>query len=382
MRFTDVIGQQALTRHLARQVQEERAPHAMLLLGPPGAGGLALAFAYAQYLLCEDRQDTDSCGVCVACTKAARLLHPDLHCTYPVVTRKSGEKPVSNDFIKEWRSTMVPNPYLSQYDWLRSIGAENQQGNITARECREIINRLGMKAFEGRCKVQIIWMAEALGNEGNILLKLIEEPPDDTYLILVAEDEELILKTILSRCQVMRLQGIRDEDMVQALMARHEVPEQEAWKMAHLADGNYHAAVQLLGSPAAELQNRFVVWMRALVKGQISVLADWGESMAPLGREQQKAFIRYALHCFREALRMQHLPGMPPRLTDDQLNVAMYIAEHVQLPGMDAIVARLENMHYAIQRNANPKVQFLHLSLEMMDLLKNRVPARVERVRG
>ncbi|WP_315818420.1 hypothetical protein [Paraflavitalea speifideaquila] len=118
----------------------------------------------------------DACGTCASCLKAARLVHPDIHFSYPVIPRKAGDKPVSTDYIQEWREFIVDTPYSNAYDWLQFIGAENKQGNITAYECNEIIRKLNLKSFESGFKILVLWMPEYLGNEGNKLLKLIEEP--------------------------------------------------------------------------------------------------------------------------------------------------------------------------------------------------------------
>ncbi len=214
MLFSEVIGQSEIKTKLRGLVEHNRLSHALLLSAPEGAGGLPLALAFSQFLVCEScfglaDSETDfpaeSCGICPSCVKAAQMIHPDIHYVYPVVVRKPGEKPISADFITEWREFISQYPYGTIFDWLQFIQADNKQGNITAHECNEINRKLSLKSFESGYKILIMWMPEYLRNEGNKLLKLIEEPPPDTLFILVTEDEAQILPTILSRVQIIRL---------------------------------------------------------------------------------------------------------------------------------------------------------------------------------
>ena len=204
MQFAQVIGQDHLRDNLTDMVRRNRLSHALLFLGHEGAGALPMALAFAQYVVCENK-GADACGVCSACVKAGSLVHPDIHFSYPVIPKKSGDKPASSDYGAEWREFISQFPYGNAYDWLQFIGAENKQGNITAQECNEIIHKLSLKSFESGYKILLLWMPEYLGNEGNKLLKLIEEPPADTLFLLVAENESLILPTILSRTQLVKI---------------------------------------------------------------------------------------------------------------------------------------------------------------------------------
>jgi DNA polymerase III subunit delta' len=201
MQFKDVIGQQEVKQHLVEMVQHNRLSHALLFLGREGSGALPLAIAFAQYIVCQKANAkpqpagpslfgepepvaapvamNDSCGVCPSCTKAHALVHPDIHFSYPVVTKKAGTPPLSTDYVAEWREFIQQYPYGNVYDWLQFIGAENKQGNITAQECNDIMRKLNLKSFESGYKILVLWMPEYLGKEGNKLLKLIEEPPVD-----------------------------------------------------------------------------------------------------------------------------------------------------------------------------------------------------------
>ena len=265
MQFSGIIGQREVKKQLAELVQHNRLSHALLFLGKEGSGALPLALAFAQYLVCEKANpkkqspasgaslfgdaepqpaapalQTDSCGVCPACLKAAQLVHPDIHFSYPTVTKKAGEKPIAADFITEWREFIKLNPYGNLFDWIEMIKEkENSQGKITARECDEIIKKLSLKSFESEYKVLILWMPEELDKEGNKLLKIIEEPPPNTLFILVAENEELVLPTIVSRCQLIKIPALETKDIEDALVSRNKTEPNIALQVAHVSEGNY-----------------------------------------------------------------------------------------------------------------------------------------------
>src|SRR6201992_237006 len=264
MPFSSVIGQTQTKQQLVELVYFNRVSHALLLLGPEGSGALPMALAFAQYIVCEkvNGKDNapaagpslfgdepaaapgnqramlaDACGVCPSCVKASQLIHPDIHYSYPVIPKKAGDKPVSTDYSSEWREFVRQYPYGNAYDWLQFIGAENKQGNITAQECNDIIRKLNLKSFESKYKILIMWMPEYLGNEGNKLLKLIEEPPPNTLFILVDENEELILPTILSRCQLVKIPQLAAKDIEAALVERSGVNTTQARQIAAICEG-------------------------------------------------------------------------------------------------------------------------------------------------
>src|SRR5579863_2022493 len=245
MQFAQVVGQDQVRDNLTEMVRQNRLSHALLLLGHEGAGALPLALAFAQYVVCENK-GADACGVCAPCLKAKQLVHPDIHFSYPVIPKKPGDKPVSTDYSAEWREFINQYPYGNAFDWLQFIGAENKQGNITAQECNDIIHKLSLKSFESGYKILLLWMPEYLGNEGNKLLKLIEEPPADTLFILVAENESLILPTILSRTQLIKIPFLETTDIEKALTERAKISAEQARQVASISEGNYREALQLL----------------------------------------------------------------------------------------------------------------------------------------
>lgn len=381
MYFRQVIGQEKAKQQFLHAHREARVPHAQLIVAAAGTGGLPMAMAMAQYLLCEHPGETEACGECPACQKTSRLIHPDLHMTFPVIKPEGQtEPPVSTQFLTQWREAVQAQPYMSEYDWLQYIKADNKTGNITAKECREIISRLGLKAYEGHAKVQVLWMAEQLGKEGNILLKLIEEPPPDSYLILVAEDEEQVLATIQSRCQTVRLEPLSDDQITEVLQQQFpDSAEEEIHTATLLADGSFNTARQLLLNPASAFRDWLRQYLIVCHKRQMPELLAWIDDVSKAGREVQKAFLMYAVRYFRECLLMAFQPERLARLMEDQLAGAEYLAQELSFDMFEQLIIRMENLHYYIGRNANPKVQWLDTSLDCMDLIRKKVPAYISR---
>jgi DNA polymerase III subunit delta' len=377
VQFKNVIGQSAVKNKLTGMVQSGRVPHAMMLLGPEGNGGLALALALAQYIQCENRTDSDSCGACPSCMKNQKFVHPDVHFTFPVVSRKSGEAPVSNDYITEWRSALAANVYMNANDWLQSIGAENRQGNITVRECHDIIHSMSLKTYESAFKVQVIWLAEYLREAGNTLLKVIEEPPADTIFILVVENIELVLNTVISRTQLIKINAIESDDIKAALLQRFEMDEGAARRIARISDGNFNAA--LLVADGAENGNDKLLrnWLLCCfnLKQKPSAtntqnLVDWVDDFSKAGRENQKIFLKYALFFLRECA-MVGLTGQSEKLEGEELKFAQGLSARLLPTQFEAISKILNRLYFAVERNANPKVIFMSNSFRIASVFIN-----------
>ncbi len=369
MLFKEVIGQTAAKDLLRNMVENDRIPHALLFLGPQGCGKLALALAFAQYLLCENKNGGDCCGKCPGCSKATKLIHPDLHFSFPVI----GANVTSDFYLAAWRNAVAENVFMDVNHWLQAIGAQNKQGNINKEECVHIIRKLSLKAFEGRFKILILWLPEYLGKEGNRLLKLIEEPPGDTILILVAENRDLILNTILSRCQLVRINPLSDDEVVAGLVEKTNISPEKARSIAPLADGNFNEALNL----AIHLENDnsafFLDWMRRCYIGNGVKLMDWVEKFAALGRENQKQFLRYALHFLREYMLLKMTAQQNVRLAANELATARNLTKVIEFHQLEAIVELLTDCTYYIERNANPKVLFLDTSIQMNKIMKNKI---------
>ncbi|WP_295648161.1 hypothetical protein [uncultured Mucilaginibacter sp.] len=372
MQFSTIIGQQEIKQRLVNTVKENRVSHAQLFLGPEGSGSLALAVAYAQYVSCEDKQENDSCGVCSSCRKYQKLVHPDLHFSYPFFAKKSDETALN--YIEEWRDAFLANLYLSLDIWRSYLQAENKQANINIAECHQIIKKLGFKPFESPYKILILWLPEYLDKEGNALLKIIEEPQPNTLFLLVAQNQDQILNTILSRTQLVKIPRLKDEVIKEYLIAEHNQTEHAATEIAFLSSGNLTEALAMLGENENSFHDMFVNWLRmcyANKKG--SDILSFVDELAKIGRENQKNFMRYGISYIREccmilagASNLVHLPA-------DELDTAQKMTKVMSLPMAEAIGNILEKAHYHVERNANPKILFLDVSLQLVSVLNFKI---------
>lgn len=372
MLLKDVVGQHEVKQHLIDLAQSGTIPHAQLFLAHQGAGALAMALAFVQFILCENPNEEDSCGVCNTCNKVQKLIHPDIHFSYPIIAKKPSPHPsLSTDYIQEWRKEIVTNPYINELEWLQAIGAENKQGNISADEARNILKGLNLTAFEAKYKIHIIWMAEALAREGNILLKLLEEPPPNTILILIAENQEEILPTILSRCQLVEINKIQDEAIAQALL-KHGVPQSNTQHIAYLADGNFNEALKLIDSETDENTRRLTQWLDASLNMKSAELLKWTEENGKIGRENLKVFLEYTSHIFRESLLLLHIKNYTARLANDELQLAKRINKFLTYQKLEMLLALINKKHYEIERNVSPKLVLMDMSLKIYQIIRGK----------
>lgn len=390
MQFKDVIGQSVVCEHLTDMVQNNRLSHALIFLGKEGSGALATALAFAQYIVCEkvnkrpssssaslfgDQADNvplsgDSCGECTACVKVMQHVHPDIHFSYPVIPRKPGDKPVSTDYIQEWREFIKLHPYGNVYDWLQFIGAENKQGNITAHECNDIIRKLSLKSFESEFKILIMWMPEYLGNEGNKLLKLIEEPPANTLFILVAENESQILQTILSRCQLVKIPMLSAKDIEEALVGRAQMTPEQARQIAGISEGNYREALQLMQHAGDDWQETLREWLNAVLKTGPVAQVKWIEDISKSGREKQKQFLRYFNHLLEQSIRLRVMNTA--EIPEKEIDFAVRLNKLTDISQQQAIIEELDKATYYIERNANPKMLFHALTIKLYHIIRDK----------
>ena len=380
MQFSDVIDLESTKRQLNGLLQQNRLSHALLFLGKEGVGALPLALAFSQYITCENRQVSadgsqhvaDSCGVCSSCVKAARFAHPDIHYSYPVVTKKTGEKPVSTDYIKEWREFLQTYPYGNVFDWLQCIGAENKQGNITAEECNEISRTLNLKSFESGYKILILWMPEFLGKEGNKLLKLIEEPPPDTLFIFVADREEAILPTILSRCQLVKIPAPADAAIREALHTRCNLPLAKAQQIAAVVQGNYREALLQLQHAEEDWQNFLSDWLKYIIRNMLPEQLIWLDEAGKLGREKQKQFLRYFNHLIGQSIRIKVLGTECPVMPDNERDFAQRLGKIANVSQQQVITQELDKAIYYIERNAHAKMLFHALTIRIYHIIHDK----------
>lgn len=373
MYFRDVTGQALAKKGLLNLWHSGRLPHALMIVGKEGTGGLPLALALAQYIFCEEKEEGEPCGQCAACIKVQKLAHPDLHLSFPSVPPKPGVKASSKAYLNEFREFIRQNPYGSAFDWLQFINAENKQGNITAEECRDIIDTLNLTAFEGGYKIQLIWRPEYLGKEGNILLKLIEEPPARTLILMVAEDTEDVLNTILSRTQQVHLLPLTPAEIAGALVMRNQVEERRAAQVAQLAEGSYSQALQLLHYTGNDLLQPLRDWFNGIFTHNGIILNKWVEDMGKTGREQQKNFLMFTQQMLAHALRMSLIPGHRPSLPEDEAAFAGKLAQRNFAPDTyRKIDEAINKTVYHIERNAHSKTQLLFLSLQLQYLIQSQ----------
>ena len=381
MLFKEVLGQEKIKKEFLHSIREGRIPHAQLFLGSKGSGNLALALAFAQYVSCTNKQEEDSCGVCASCVKHNKFAHPDLHFVFPVATTASVKsKPVSKNFLAEWRLLLQDNAYFSLFDWLKHIGVENKQGVISVEESAHIIKDLSLKPFESDTKVMLIWMPGKMNIQAaNKLLKIIEEPPHKTLFLLVAESAENMLATVLSRTQLVKVPRYSDEEVLGFLHSRG-VDSSRAQMISALAEGDVNEALQLAEhtEDAQENSLRFVQWMRlcfsALQVKDIDKLVQWSESVAKSGRENQKSFLLYASNVMRDALLKNYGVDAMMKMNVSGQNFTMEkFAPFIHADNCMEIIEELNMAQLHIERNANPKILFLDASFKIARLLHKKL---------
>ncbi|OIR12112.1 DNA polymerase III subunit tau [mine drainage metagenome] len=394
MLFKDVIGLEDVKQHLTEMVKQNRLSHALLFLGKEGSGALPLALAFAQYVVSQPQpspvvEDLFGGFTALEATptfippneiqslpafqRAEQLIHPDLHFSYPVIPKKSGEKPISTNYINEWREFIKSYPYGNVYDWLQFISAENKQGNITADECNDIMRKLNLKSFESEYKVLLLWMPEYLGKEGNKLLKLIEEPPPNTLFIFVAENDEQILPTILSRCQLVKIPALQINDVEQALITRANTTPDTAHQIASICEGNYREALQLLQHAEEDWQSLLREWLNATLKGGPLAQIKFTEEASKLGREKQKQFLRYFNHLLEQSIRIKILGADNIALAANEKDFAQRLNKIASVSQQRAIIEELDKASYYIERNANGKMLFQALTIKLFHIIQNKM---------
>ncbi len=377
MFFNKVLGQERIKAHLIKSVEEGRIPHAQLFVGNEGSGTLSMAVAYAQHILTTFSSNPKACEL-----KCEKLQHPDLHFAFPVTTTDSVKRsPTSDDFLEQWRDFVSNTPYGGLFDWMQHIGVEKKQGLINRDEADAIAKKMVLKSYEGGFKIMIIWQADLMNESAsNKLLKLIEEPPQKTILLLVTENEGGILKTITSRCQAIYFNRLSEIDIETALIENQSADPNVAKQIAHQSEGNYNRALHLLNADSKELifEEWFVVWVRSAfrAKGNASVIQDlieWSNAIAEQGREVQKQFLQYCFQVFRQALMLNYgapdLVFIQPQTAGFKLeNFAPFVHSNNIL----SIEKELNEAQFHIERNGNAKIILLDLSIKLTRLLHTK----------
>ncbi|RLD56444.1 MAG: DNA polymerase III subunit delta [Bacteroidetes bacterium] len=379
MLFKEIIGQQEVKGKLLSLVREDRTPHAMMLFGPEGTGKLALALAMTQYLACNDRQEDDACGVCPSCIKFGKLVHPDLHFVVPVLkTGSMTAPPVSDDYAVEWREALLTDLYLTESQWYESLGAENKQGIINVRESENIIRKLAFKPYESDYRMVVIWLPEKMNQPAaNKLLKLIEEPPEKTLILMVSEHTNKILPTILSRTQLFHVPPISGADLREGLMKLGQADQQQIEDAVLRANGNMSTALQTLRQDDVERQHfeLFTELMRLSYARDIVQINGWVERVAGMGRERQKQVIDYSLRLLREnfILNMENdsLNYMSAKESEFSRKFSPFIHEG----NVHALAETFTLAGNHIEANGNARIILMDLSIRVIRLLMQKATA-------
>jgi len=370
MFFSEIIGQEAVKQRLRNTLHEQRIPHALLLSGVEGIGKLPLAIAFAQYVCCENRSETDSCGVCPSCIKFAKLTHPDLHFVFPVI-KPDSKAVVCDDFINDFRSFIIQNPYATANEWINTISS-GKQGVIYEAESGEILRKLNLKTFESEYKVMIIWQPEKMNQScANKLLKILEEPSDKTLFMLVSDTPDMLLPTILSRTQRINIPLIDHDSLKQALQKRHHMSEPEAATVARIANGSYHKALEIIESSEESQFNfeQFILLMRLAYRRKVLELKQWSEVMAKTGREQQKSFFVYAQKMIRENFILNFHDTALNYLNDSEMNFSKNFSPYVNERNITGIMDEFALAERHIESNVQAKMVFFDLALKFIVLL-------------
>ena len=376
MKRNEVIGQEEVWQRLTEMVREERLPHAIMLCGPQGCGKMALALAFASYLLCQNRDGhNEACGECKQCKMLEKWGHPDLLFSYPTIKTPamgSEHKPVSEDFAEEWRNMISRSPYFNIEQWMTEIGAENQQAIITAGESDELNRKLSLKSSQGGYKVSVIWLPERMNIEcANKILKLIEEPPSHTVFIMVSENPDNLLETIRSRVQRIDVKKTDNESIQKALVSKYGITEDDAMRVARLANGDWLTAV---GELTADSENKdfladFQSLMRLAYQRNVRELKRWSDSINSYGREKQKRFLTYFLRLIRESFMYNFQQPDLSYLTSQEEAFTANFARFVNENNILQINELANKAIRDISQNANGKIVFFDMALQMIVLL-------------
>lgn len=370
MLLNEIVGQNEVKTRLLKMVNDNRLPHALLLTGYEGSGNLAMAVAFSQYLFCTNKQATDACGQCPSCIKTSKLIHPDLHFVFPIA--KSKDIKSSADLIKEFREAFLENPYLSLTDWFDTLGAENKQPIIPVEESGHIIRELSYTSYEGLYKIMVIWQPEKMNTEAaNKLLKVLEEPPEQTIFLLACNYPDQLLATIISRVQQIPFLRITENEIKNSLIKNFGVTEENASQAAYLSDGSFNEAKKILkqGDDQLSFLQHFQTFMRLALNFNCDKALTWIDQNATTGREKQKQFLQYSLEIFRDCLMYNFGSRDLVRLSGSEKQFLEKFAPYINHRNYEMLVEEFNSNCYYIERNANPKILFMDLLMKTNELI-------------
>lgn len=375
MKWENIVGHETIKQKLQDSIRNHRISHAQLFLGKTGWGTLPLALTYASEIMASDKGEAVK-------DRVAKLQHPDIHFSFPVTTSDKIQKPKSNDFIKEWREFILENPYGSVFDWLVYNQVEKKQGLINVTEADEISRFISLNSYEGGYQFVFIWLAEYMnGAAANKLLKAIEEPPQKTIFFLIAERDDLILPTILSRCQIVPLSRLTDEEVTQFLIAEKGVSAEIAQRIAVASNGDLRIAIENITQADTEFESYFVQWVRnafmaAKTPTVLKSLIQWSNEISGWSREKQKQFLIYCSNIFRQALLQTY---QAEDLVFAQIQTDGFkwdkFAPFIHGANIEGILEEINEAAYHIERNANGKIVLFDLSIKLTRLLHTKMNA-------
>ncbi len=372
MHFSQIPGHQETKQLLLNSVQQNHVAHAQLFMGKEGSANLALALAYATYINCENKQPEDACGTCNSCAKMNKLVHPDFNFVMPVTATKNISKDVlSQKFLTDWREFVLANPYQGLNEWMQHIGAENKQGLISKEESRQLVKLVSLKAFEGDYKIVVIWLPELMHpTAANALLKLLEEPPAKTLFLLVSQSAEKLLATITSRTQFVQVRAFTDQEVMDYLQDNYRLDETAAYQITQLAEGSLNAASKLTSEISSDYFTFFTEWMRYCYSYKFADVVDMGDRFQTLGRENQKNFLLYALNLFRKVTLFSVDASLISYLPPNELDFVQKFSKVITHANAGQLAEELNEAHYHIERNANPKMVFVDSSIQIAGYLR------------
>ena len=372
MRFSEVIGQDEVKKILTAQVRSGRLPHALLLSGDTGYGTLALALALASYVLCSRQGDNDSCGECSECIKTDKLIHPDLHFSFPFIKKSTGTTTCEN-YISDWKQFISNGYYFGLSDWLEAIGSDNKSAIITEAEGDNIIDKLSIASYSGGYKVMIIWLPERMHDAAaNNLLKMLEEPAAKTVFILVSNDTTPILSTILSRTQHMEFQRLSADDIARALQERNGLDRNMAVQVARTAGGSYLNALRYINinNESDSYFDEFVNLMRKAYSRDVQGLQQWADDVTKWGRDKQKSFLSYCQNMLRENFIYNfHLPELN-YMTDKESDFAKKFSRFINERNIVEFTEAFSRAQRDVEQNVNSKTIFFDFALKTIILIR------------
>ncbi len=371
MRFEDIPGQESVKKELISLYEKDRIPHAMLFSGPQGNGKLAMALAFASFLQCKGDKSTDKCGKCISCKKTEKYIHPDINFIFPTFGKVKSNKYITCSLkTNEWRTMLLKKPYFNIEEWNNIAGFEGKQSTIYSDSVTELQDFFRFKRFEGNKKISIIWKAELLGNEGNKILKLIEEPPPDSLLILVADDTNKILPTILSRCQIIRIPPFSNVDLMNWVTKNSELTGENLQELSKIAEGNIIEFVNLINQENVDYFDRFLNWLRLCYKGDIKELVSYSEKFNKEGKENLKFFFKYGLRFLEKTIKSFYLNQEMVNMMENEYQSMLKIRQLLDFDKITKMIDIFNKSIYSIERNANIKLLIFNNSIKTHKIIR------------